>query len=87
MIQKALDYIPRRKTDYPKTEEILHHLSIPVLESIRNGAHEEFQNHLDFLIKAHAFLIIESGVIGEVDDNYAIFHKSFLGYEAIYELE
>ena len=71
-LQKALDRIPKRKIDCPKTQEILHHLSIPVLESIRNGAYEEFQNHLDFLIEAHAFLVTESGVIGEVDDNYSI---------------
>ncbi len=69
--QKIIDRLTLRKSDCPKTEEILHHLSVPVLESIRNGAHEEFQNQLKFLIEAHAFLIVESGVVGEENDNYA----------------
>ncbi|AEP10382.1 hypothetical protein [Micavibrio aeruginosavorus] len=64
------------KRDTPKTKEILHHLSIPALESIRNGAHEDFQDQLKFLIDAHTYLITRSGVSGNTNDNYATLSTS-----------
>lgn len=87
LLQDLYDKFFIAEDKLPSTDSVLQDMSLPVLENMRKGNHEEFKRAFLQLIDAHVYLLTESGFEEDRNTNYSLLpaRKKWIGFSQFRE--